>query len=651
MPAAHALGFNPERLAFSFRTALASCAALVIAWLMELEHPQWAAMTVFAAAQPSRNMLVEKSFFRAAGTVIGSVIGVLLILASGSHQLLLVAGLAAWIGICAFLGNVLRGFLSYGTILAGYTAAMVALLETAHPGHIFALGADRALTVLTGVLVGLIVGLLFTPKEAPDELAGRVRQLSARLLRAMADRVDGHSTEGEDWHNSTLSEIAVIDELLDPHGAGSLRSRRSARTLRAVLAAHVSALLWMKGRAQPKRDPALGRVLARAADAHEGAASPAEIAVALEEAAALAADRTTLHAVIERMRTALLERASVVDRHSQPADESELGKLRLLHPVILHQDWIGARQAAIRATAILLLIGVVWILTGWSSGAYVMLGTSVMISLFSTFENPAQIMRQIFQAQLCGAIAALACRWLVWPHATSEFQLVLMIMPFVLTSIIPLSLQRPIVGGTDYVLILLLLSQPAFPLTGSFGQSFATATAVVLAPMIALISFRLIFPTDAHRRLNTLIAMMVHDLERMAAARDATSHQVAWRSRLYHRLIRLVRWADRSAERELSPAEGGMAVYSLGASILSMRELAERGELSAGTTRAITIALRRIERVSLDPARASAALERAAERVAHDGGSEAALLQSAARAIDENRPFFVRARRGAARKR
>ena len=61
-----AWGFVPERLAFTLRTALAGCLALLVAWLLGLEHPQWAAMTVFSAAQPVRNLLVEKSFFRVA---------------------------------------------------------------------------------------------------------------------------------------------------------------------------------------------------------------------------------------------------------------------------------------------------------------------------------------------------------------------------------------------------------------------------------------------------------------------------------------------------------------------------------------------------------------------------------------------------------
>ena len=74
-------------------------------------------------------------------------------------------------------GNVLRGFVAYGTILAGYTAAMVALLDTAHPDHVLALGTDRLLTVLTGVATAFNWS-----SPGPAEHGGRDRLAGAALL-------------------------------------------------------------------------------------------------------------------------------------------------------------------------------------------------------------------------------------------------------------------------------------------------------------------------------------------------------------------------------------------------------------------------------------------------------------------------------------
>src|SRR5690606_36753924 len=167
-------GFDVARMGFGLRTALASCLALAVAWLMGLEHPQWAAMTVWAVSQPVRGMLVEKSLFRALGTLIGTLFGVVLV--AGDNRPRLVLSRSLWIGLGVGIGNLLSGLVSYGALLSGYSATMVALLNPQQPaGQIFALGSDRMLTVMTGVLVGLLVGLIFTPRNAEDHAALRVR--------------------------------------------------------------------------------------------------------------------------------------------------------------------------------------------------------------------------------------------------------------------------------------------------------------------------------------------------------------------------------------------------------------------------------------------------------------------------------------------
>ena len=629
------LGFDPVRLRFALHTALAACLALLVSWLLGLEHPQWSAMTVWAASQPTRGMLLEKSFFRAAGTVVGTLVGVLLVLVSGGQPVVLVPGLALWIGLAAGAGNVLRGFASYGTLLAGYSAAMVALLATPHPDRILALGTDRLLTVMAGVLVALLVGLLFTPSAAEDEIAGRVRRLSGRLLRDMAARLAGAADGGQEEQHAILSEMAAIEEALDPHGAGSLRSRRSARTLRAVLIAHVSALLWLRSADARTPHPAVGAALSRVAQALADAAPAAEVIAALRQAAALSAGHAALNEVIVRLQTPLRDQLGVAGPGTERARAPRI--------VPLHRDWIGARHALIRATGTMLLGGAGWLLTGWSGGAYTLLGTAIMISLFSTFDNPAAVMRDILLGQVFGAAAALVCRWLVWPLAGSGVGLVVLTMPFILLGAGPVAHRRTMQGGYDYNLVMLLLLQPAYPLVGTVGASVSVALAVVAAPLVALIAFRVAYPADARRRMDTLITMMVHELQDMAAAADAALPRPIWRARLHHRLLRLVRWADKAGEREISAFDGSLAILRLGNAILGGRDLLRGPHLSAGAARCVDTALRRVRRIRQDPERAQRALQRAAWRLSREAPAVAALIGDAAQGIAANPGFFRRA--------
>ncbi|MCG7360113.1 FUSC family protein [Roseomonas sp. ACRSG] len=627
------LGFDPARMGFALRTALAACLGLLLAWLMGLEHPQWTAMSVWAASQPTRGLLIEKGFFRALGTVAGVIVGVLLILVSDGSPALMVLGLAIWIGLCAALGNVLHGFVSYGVILAGYSASMVALLDAADPGHLFPLGIDRLLTVLVGVLVATLAGLLLTPREAEDALVGETRRLLARLLRAMAARLSGEA-DGLD-QRATLSDMARIDDALDRHGAGSLRTRRSARLLRRVLSAQVPALLWLRSTRIVTPHANLAAALTRAAEGLESAAPVNVVLSALREAEELSDSQPRLHEIVAGLHAALRARLRPGETH--------LERPGRLHPVVVHRDWVGARQAGLRAAGTLLLLGTGWLLSGWSGGPYVMLGTSVMITIFSTAENPTLTMRAIFLGQFCGAAAALACRWLAWPLAGGELQLILLTMPFIVLGALPSSHRRTIAGAYDYNMIMLLLLQPSFPLAGSFASSLATAAAVVAAPLIAMAAFRFAFPADARRRMRVLMGMMVHELQDMAGDRQAAAHDRIWRARLYHRLLRLVRWAEKTGEQPLSAVNGSMAVMQIGGAILRMQAMSQQPALPPGTRRSLDAALRRLQRIGHEPRRAQRALAAAAQRLSTASRAEAEALAGSAEALHANLAFFQQA--------
>ena len=138
-----------------------------------------------------------------------------------------------------------------------------------------------------------------------------MRHLSARLLHFMAARLRGAGDDVLEDQRAILGEMAAIDEGLDPHGAGSLRSRRSARTLRAVVAAHVSTLLWLKSSDAIPEVEGVSEALAETADALAAAAPGGEVIRTLERAADLVAGYPSLHEVILRWEAAVRDRLGV----------------------------------------------------------------------------------------------------------------------------------------------------------------------------------------------------------------------------------------------------------------------------------------------------------------------------------------------------
>lgn len=615
------LGLDGPKLSFSFRTAVAASFGLVLAWLLGLEHPQWSAMTVWAASQPLRGHLLEKSVARLFGTIIGALFGMALVLLSRGTPLLLVIGIAAWIGLCAFIGNLVRGYVSYAAMLSGYSAAMVALLDAGHPEHVLALGTDRVLTVAIGIVAALVVGLLFAASGDDVTLIERTRGLTARILVDVVARLRG-APVSEDEQRSILSDIAALEGTLDLHAAGSRQRRRLVKKVRALLAAQVAAALWLRSdaaRATRPDDPVLDRV-------NELATAGPERALDLLRQLAAAPDA-------DGGLTLLLDDLAVATSDLDDLENDSAAELDL------HRDWQLARRAMLRAIVALLATGAIWLVTGWEMGGFMMLGTSIMLSIFSTFENPALVLRHVLVGQLLGAGLALACRWLVWPFAHGSLELVLAMIPFILLGA-PLFAHRLTQRmAFDVSMVLLLLLQPSWPQTMSFDHSLMASLAVVVGPAVALVAFHLIYPIDSRRRYEAVRISMIDDLEHLAANALRAGRRRQWRALLHHRILLATYWGERASFPAARLAEDALALLCVAEAIERLAELATP-TTSQSARRRLTVTLRRLRRVGADPARAARALLSTAHRLSAEtcGGAQV-LVQAAGKLMDRPAAF------------
>lgn len=614
-------GFERPVLVFTARTAFAACLALFLGWLFGLEHPQWAAMTVWAASQPTRGQLLEKGFYRFAGTIVGVLSGVSLTLLSGGNTLYLVVGLSLWIAACTALGHLVRGFLVYGVILSGYSAAMVALLDAGHPELAIHLGIDRFFTITLGVAVATIFGLLFTPHGAPGALAQAIRQMTARLLRLMAGEETQDTETLRLQTRQVLMDIAGLEEKLEPHGAGSRKAHRFVRSARALFISEVDALLWLRlgGRATLSAECRGALAQAGGTLAQE---KPASDVLAALDCAAMTAGSQDGRERIERLRGALADHLGAPERADSPMPKSK-------PLVVLHSDWRGARSAAMRALLAMLTVGLFWVVTGFHSGPFLLLGLSIMISLFSTFENPVWFMRNVFFGQLAGVAGALACRWLVWPYVdTSSLSLVLAMMPFILLGALVMAHGRTRLFGFDYNMVLLLLLQPALPLKGDVPQWLGMGAAVAAAPVLAFIAYRLL-PVDAKRRHLMLTRAMLAELKEMAVTAKPLKPRVR-RARLHHRLLRMVQLGEKAGLGGAAAADRGFMIYGLGEIVMQIRR---RAAAEGRLDRSLHLVLGRIADIDRRPDRLAQALNAAASRLDRAGQAEASDFKAAALAV------------------
>jgi len=135
---------------------------------------------------------------------------------------------------------------------------------------------------------------------------------------------------------------------------------------------------------------------------------------------------------------------------------------------------------------------------------------------------------------------------------------------------------------------------------------------------------------------------MVREIEAMAADARLPADRALWRARLYHRLLRLVRWAEKTGSERGPAVEGGLAVLRLGTAAIRLHALRGEQNLPPGAARSLSTALERLRRLHAAPDKAGAALERAARRIDASRPDEAETLQAAATGLARNLPFFRR---------
>jgi uncharacterized membrane protein YccC len=66
---------------FSAMTFGAAVLALYIAFALDLTQPTWAMLMIFVVSQPITGMVVAKSLFRVAGTIVGASVALALVAA------------------------------------------------------------------------------------------------------------------------------------------------------------------------------------------------------------------------------------------------------------------------------------------------------------------------------------------------------------------------------------------------------------------------------------------------------------------------------------------------------------------------------------------------------------------------------------------
>ncbi|TPK79358.1 FUSC family protein [Mesorhizobium sp. B2-4-18] len=660
---------------FALRTVSAGMIALLAAYALKLDHPQWAMMTVFIVAQPVAGMVLAKGFYRLLGTLAGGVAAIGITTAFGTGPWILVTVLAIWIGICTFVSSLLRNPEAYGAALAGYTAMIIGLPAFGQPHLVVDLAVARCAEIVLGIVCAGLTSRLILPKLASDAIVSRLK----RCILDLATYAGGAFSGGDratliGLHRKlvadtqTLGEMRAYARLEAPSFAP--RAHPVRRTIGQLLSA-LSAARALYSHAAPKNAALIPVRSELQALVSELAAKPG----ALDDTSSWVARLDAISIRARQMPDASIEpgedRVGTITRLTIAADFAEALKqvLRgldaLRAPVtrrpgpgsqqpalVVHRDYPGAARNAIRAAVATLLVAAFWLTTKWSEAAGTVILVAVVSSLFAARPDPVQVSWGFFKGTLLALPFAFLVGQVALPALPGFGWFMLFVVPIMVPAALAMANPRYVGVATAFAINFLAFLSPHQAMTYDPGPFFAGSASILVGILLAIGVFIVVLPADPWLAADRIVRAMREDLARLCL-HERVPRRSAFESLAYDRVNQLMPLVQNSGRKGEAVLGGGVASVTVGLEILRLRTASQNHALPSETTLSIATFLRGLARELLfrapgDPQTATIAVARqyaagiAQRNATGDMLQIAASLRIIAAAMEDFPDFFAR---------
>jgi uncharacterized membrane protein YccC len=579
-------------VAFAVRNFLASMLALYIAFVLQLDTPVWAWLTVWIVAQPTPGMMLSKSLYRIIGTISGAIGGVVLIALFAQTPELFVVALAAVVGGCTVASNVLTNFRAYATVLAGYTAAVVASDAINAPDQIFFIAMARGAAILIGIGSAVVVTSIFAPHHSEET----ARKALLALLKDAAWRASypwhGPQEERIKVGSKLITDVIAVNTLIEFAAAESGVFRLQSNNARSLLAhlfgmisarraldAHLLRVGW------PKHNPLIifhGVILdflkempgeldaGRVDGIIRGLQDVCHQVNLLEperdttESAELVSERFVidrLDDLLGHLEGALQDWRDILNERWEKEPRKVLN---------FHRDLRAALINGLRAFVAVCAAGAFWIGSAWVHGPGALVFVAIMLSLFSTQARPDRVGWAFFKASIPAVFLGLICRYYFLPLGSGFDFLVIIAALFLLPMGLVMAHPRTNAAAVAFSLIFLNIVGPTNPQGYDLADSINSALAIEIGVLFGTLAYVLIFPPNpaaARRYVTFRIRRGVELLAALEPIPDAS----AWESRMYDRVSRLYDPQNLSGSPTDEWLEAGLGALTMGKEILRLR--------------------------------------------------------------------------------
>jgi uncharacterized membrane protein YccC len=580
------VGMTWPRVGFALRTTAASLISLYLALLISLDDPQWAPMTVWIVAQNNRGMTLSKSRYRMLGTIAGAGAALVLVALFAQTCELFIPALGIWLALCTAAATGLRNFRAYGAVLAGYTAAIIAMDAISAPEEVFDIAVARVAYISLGITTEAVLTTIFAPGaplgEIRDRLAGYLRQtaeICARALRGEANTAAIHRLFAGALDLDVAAEYAAAS-------SSAVRSRFGhLRATTAAALAQMAAAQSLREHLTTSADPPTGLITEIAALFDDIAASPMPdrsgiTALALRVEAALSDEAgracgsvSSRLLVLDRLDTLL---AAAHDAFVQQTLFLDGKAPSSRTKFAFHVDHIAAIHNGIRSFVALGVGSIFWILTGWTSGPNFVALLCVVCALFATRPNPVAAGLGFLKGGCLAALAAALCNFALLPTISDFTSLALVLGVFLVGTGLALGNPRFAAPATSFAFLFLDMIRPENSGRVEASTFINDALAILLGIACGIVVFALLFPVNPQAARTRIHHAVRRDLARIGRAPERYSAE-GWLSQTADRLNRqLITNSAVTEDQAEADLRGILAALTIGDASIALHHLARR---------------------------------------------------------------------------
>ncbi len=223
--------FSDLRVRYGIKLSLAALLSLYVALVLRLEHPNWAVLTALVMMNSHYvGSTSLKAILRCVGTIAGAFLGVWLVGSYTSSPVLFLLFIFIILGIAVYkFGQYPGSQAPYAYYLVGLTTLSVATYGIQDPSDVWRTGLNRALEILVGSLISLVVTSIIWPRYAREEffeLGSKALETAAELVTletASFIEVRDTSAQLEQLQKRFEQQVSTLRNLLQ---AGARESTR-----------------------------------------------------------------------------------------------------------------------------------------------------------------------------------------------------------------------------------------------------------------------------------------------------------------------------------------------------------------------------------------------------------------------------------------